>query len=475
MNTNNDKNRYLLKNIVLFTIGTFVPKVIVFVMVPLYTNYLTTEEYGTADLLTNTVALLMPILTVQVQDAVMKFSIIKEKDKDSVLNVGITITALGALLLGLALFVINAFDLLSLGIVNESFLFANFFLGALGNILTYYCRGIDKVRLITISSILNTSITVLCNILFLIWFNWGLNGYLLANTTGALIRVLYILLSDEIWKSIHLGLTDEKLFKDMLIFSMPMVFSAISWWINNASDKYILTLFKGTSIVGIYAVASKIPSILTAFGEVISKSFSISAIKEFDAEDKDCFLSNCYSNISSYMVLICSIVMIFNLFIAKILFSKDFYAAWLYCPPLLISIMFNQISYSCENILLAMNKTRTISITAIIGACTNTLLNFTLIPFFDAYGAAVATIIGFFIAWVIRYTIVRSHLKMHNNVKTEILSYLLILLQMIFAYWGNDFLVIEVAIFALLCFLFKGKINELKNMILYNLLRGRAR
>ena len=49
--------------------------------------------------------------------------------------------------------------------------------------------------------------------------------------------------------------------------------------INNASDKYILTYLCGISVVGIYSVAYKIPTILSVLGTVISKAFTVSAIK----------------------------------------------------------------------------------------------------------------------------------------------------------------------------------------------------
>lgn len=457
-NSINYKNKYLLKNIGLFTIGTFIPKVIIFAMVPLYTNCLSTNEYGTADLLTNTVSLLMPILSLQIQDAVMKYSLNRKEKKSNVLNNGLFIASIGALLLFIFLVFAHLFVLFKLSIVYSLFIFLNYYVGSLNNILSYYCRGIDKVKLITVSSILNTIITVGFNLLFLLIFKWGLTGYLLANTIGGIVRLSYLLLRDGIWHEIRIGVKDRILLKDMIFFSIPMIFSALSWWINNASDKYILSFYEGVSIVGVYAVSSKIPSILTAFGEVISKSFSISAIREFDSNDTDGFLSNSYSNISSYMVLVCSFVMLFNIIIAKILFASEFFIAWLFCPPLLLAVMFNQISLSCENILLAMGKTKVISITAVTAAIVNTTLNFILIPVLGAYGAAIATIVGFFVAWLIRYEKVRKYIRMRNNIRKEAISYLLIFFQMILAYWGNRYLALEILVFLLLCILFKNRI-----------------
>lgn len=54
------KYKKLVKNSVVFFIGNLGSKVITFLIVPFYTYYLTTAEYGTADLVTTTVNLLVP-------------------------------------------------------------------------------------------------------------------------------------------------------------------------------------------------------------------------------------------------------------------------------------------------------------------------------------------------------------------------------------------------------------------------------
>lgn len=79
----------------LFFLASFIPKTISFFMVPLYTYCLTTTDYGTADLLTNTVQLLVPILTLQIQDAVLRYSMDEHCNPDSVFTIGIRTTLRG--------------------------------------------------------------------------------------------------------------------------------------------------------------------------------------------------------------------------------------------------------------------------------------------------------------------------------------------------------------------------------------------
>ena len=79
--------KYLIKNIGLLTLSSFATKLISFILVPLYTNILTTTEYGTYDYFNTTIGLLIPILTLNIQEAVMRFSIDTKWDRKSIVTV----------------------------------------------------------------------------------------------------------------------------------------------------------------------------------------------------------------------------------------------------------------------------------------------------------------------------------------------------------------------------------------------------
>ena len=76
--TAESKYKKLVKNSVVFFIGNLGSKVITFLIVPFYTYYLTTAEYGTADLVTTTVNLLVPFAMVGMNEAVLRFTVSKE-------------------------------------------------------------------------------------------------------------------------------------------------------------------------------------------------------------------------------------------------------------------------------------------------------------------------------------------------------------------------------------------------------------
>ena len=142
------KSVSLIKNILLFFIANFMPKAITFFMVPLYTYCLSTEEYGTVDLLITSIQLLLPFLTIQVQDAMLRFSLENNNSKSDVFTVGLRIVIIGGLLLFFACIVGTTFDLIKLDLLYLIIFFIMYILHAFKNIASYFCRGIDKIGIL---------------------------------------------------------------------------------------------------------------------------------------------------------------------------------------------------------------------------------------------------------------------------------------------------------------------------------------
>lgn len=73
----------------------------------------------------------------------------------------------------------------------------------------------------------------------------------------------------------------------MLDYCKPMIANSVAWWINNTSDRYVVIFFCGLAENGVYSVASKIPSILNIFQSIFSQAWTLSAVRDFDPEDKN--------------------------------------------------------------------------------------------------------------------------------------------------------------------------------------------
>ena len=459
-----EKYSYLSKNIVLFSISGFVPKILSLILVPLYTSYLTTAEYGISDLITVTVTLLIPIFTLGIQDAVMRFALDEKYTKSDVFTIALKIILFGALPVLAATVIAACLNLPQLSNTFLMFFFIMYLTNALNNTISLFCRAVNKVNVIVVSSILNSLTTLIANVVFLTIFKWGLVGYLSANTIGAIFALLYCFFAGKLYKYIK-PIKQKSVIKEMIAFSFPLIFSVISWWINNASSRYILTWMSGVAASGIFAVAYKIPNLLTVFQNIFSQAWSISAIKEFDKNDTDHFIGNTYTMVNFSLTVICSIIMICNVLIARILYSNDFFVAWQYVPPLLMSVLFNAMSLFIGSIFTAVKDTKTLSISTIIGAAINIICNFVLIHFWDVYGAVFATMIGYAIVLLVRHIILRKHIIMKIKWKRDLFVYFLLGLQMIFALFGSRYMFLQIVILAIISISYNAEIKNAINLI----------
>ena len=112
-----DKSQKLKKlslNTLLFTISGFGSKIISFLFVPLYTYMLSTEEYGNLDLMSTTAQLMIPILTLNIQDAVLRFALDKAYDNKKVINVALKIFGAGSAVMFGAVVLFDRLQLFSL-------------------------------------------------------------------------------------------------------------------------------------------------------------------------------------------------------------------------------------------------------------------------------------------------------------------------------------------------------------------------
>lgn len=452
-----NKYRNLSKNTILYAINSIGGKLAGFLLIPLYTSVLSSNDYGMSDVLMVTVQLLVPLLTLNIQDAVIRFTLDEECDKQKVLNIGINIVIKGGTILSVSLLLARITEALLLDLRFVCYIIFAFLINAFNNIASFYLRAQNRVTIIVLAGLSNTVITCLCSIVFLLYYNMGVYGYLFANIMGALTSSLFYLFFNGIYREI-MPSTDSVLTKTMVFYSLPLAINTIAWWINNASDRYILTLLLDSSANGIYAVSNKIPSILSSAQTVFYNAWSVSVIMNFDKADKDGFIGNVYSFYSEISVLVCSFLLIINKPIATILYAKEFYDAWRYVPPLLVGMVFCGLSLFEGCFFTAVKDTKKVSYTTIVGAIINLFLNMFLIPITGIIGASIATMISYIVTWVIRVVLAQRIITMKVKWRRHFLLYLLLIIQasssIIF-----DALTIQYILFIVIVFCMKGEIH----------------
>lgn len=457
-----EKYKYLTKNTALFAISSFGSKILSFLLVPLYTNILTTSEYGIADVITTTGTLIMYICTLDVADGVLRYVIDRRDKKEEIFSFGTRVLLYGSLLSLLTLAVIWQLGIFNwpVGYYISTFLY--FFFNATYDILSKYLRAIEKVRDVAIAGFISSAGVIVGNILFLLVFRIGMYGYLIALIMGPLLGTLYSIIRSGLRPSSFVQCTCEKTMqKEILCYCIPLIFNNLALWINAFLDKYFVTAICGSAENGVYAVASKIPTILATCYTIFSQAWTLSAIKEFDREDSDGFFGKTYGLFNAAMCIVCSGIILFNIPLARFLYAKEFFVAWQYSSVLLVSVMFNSLTSFQGGLFSAAKENKTLASTTILSAVVNTVLNAIFIPVLGALGAAMATVAAYVVMWCARLIKSRQFIRMKITLKTDIFVYILLVLQVVLEHLAGHWYVCQTVIFITIVFIYRSYIKRI--------------
>lgn len=254
----------------------------------------------------------------------------------------------------------------------------------------------------------------------------------------------------DIKKYVKFKANNSAVQKAMIHYSLPMVVSGVSWWINSASDRYFVSALCGLNENGVYAVGSKIPQILNVVQSIFSQAWILSAVGNFDKKDSNGFFSKMYNLYMAVLMMGCSLIITFDKLLASVLYAKNFYSAWKYVPYLTIAVVFGAISGYTDGIFEAVKDTRSPAKVTAIGAFINIILNFILILKFSALGAAIATAVSYFSVWILRMKSLKKHISLHTNQKRDMMAIVVIAIQSVFLLFENVDIQIQYTVQALL-------------------------
>lgn len=452
-----NKEKSLLKNLGILTVSNFASKILIFLLVPLYTSVLSTTEYGTYDLIVSTVSLVVPLLSLNIIDAVMRYMMEKKCDKVKVAMIGMKYVLFSIAIVALILILISKVGVCKEIKGLEIYIFFYYLFYIFNQYFIQLSKGVEKVKEMGIAGAISTVTMIITNVLFLLHFKWGLPGFFCANILSLAVPVIYFFVKLEYWTLFKPIKTDKKLTKEMLAYCTPLIASVVGWWVNSGSDKYVVTFLCGVAVNGVLSVAYKIPSILNTIQGIFIQAWQISAVKEYGEENTAGFYGNTFILTNVLMCAACSWLIILTKPLAHLLYARDFYSAWNFVPFLLISSVLNCASGFLGSILSAKKDSRSMALSAVYGAGINLILNITFVYFVGAQGVTIATVIASFVIYQVRKNAVGNDIKIEKY-KIVIITWVLLCVQAVLELY-TTFWLSEVAIMIAMLIL---NINSMK-------------
>lgn len=428
---NKDRKEYLVKNTILFALGNFGTKIISFFLVPLYTNLLSTQEYGQVDLISTIGMVIVPIVILNISEAILRFPLDDNADDNAIMSTGIFGLILGIII---SLLIFPSFGLLKIKNINPGFLYCYIISYATFQIFTSYLRGKEKLLQYSITNILNSLLIAIFNIIFLLGLKKGVYGYLTAYILAFSISSIYAFSVGNVKEVIKNFKIDKKITKEMLKYSIVLLPNTFLWWITNSSDRIMVSYFVGDAQNGIYAISYKIPTLLSTVAVIFNQAYSYSAIKEEKSADKNEVNNNIFKSLAATLTIIGAIAMVMMKPFLKIYVSTSFFTAWKYTPYLIIGFVFSSLGSFLGTQYTVHKDSKGYLFSALIGAITNIGLNAILIPQIGVSGAAIATLVSYIVSCIYRFIDTKKYLKIEFLNKKNILGYVLLFLIGILMY-----------------------------------------
>lgn len=407
------KNEQLIKGTIIYAIGSFGSKILSLLIVPLYTFYIIPEELGDYDLILATVNLLMPLVTLQITDATYKWTVDNFENKKQIFSMSYMVLMISSILFTtIILFIGNQFISGRNAVYLALMLVSQIWFTSVQRIL----KALKRQKTFALAGIFQTFCFLGLIILTVCGLKLGIDGLCISYIVAHIMGIVFILLNCRELIIFKLKV-DGKSLKQMLKFSVPLIPNAMSWWLINSSDKYIIRMILGAASNGIYSVSIKFPAIVQTVNGLFYSSWQDVAIREKSGEERNIFYTNTfrkYYKISFGLVLILIPV---TKFILPFIVSKSYSSAALYTNFLYLGMVFQGFSSFYGINYLNESKTMGATFTSLIAAVINLGVDLIFMPYIGLHAAGISTFLGFFCMWLIRGVQTRKITKITVNKK----------------------------------------------------------
>jgi len=403
----------LIKNLSIYTLGNSLTNIIAFILIPLYSVYLTPDDYGIISAMGLLANFALIIITLSLDRSIYRCYFDYKSEVDKKIFLG-TIT--------ISLFVItSSFVILMLlfskylNLVFKSISFYPYYLITISTlyisiyhkISTIYYRITEQSKKFVLLSITFFLLQTVFIIYFVVFLKKGAEGKLIASLIVSLIYLpiaMYIITRNAIFKF------KFSMFKNALMYSLPVIPSLLSAFALNLSDRVFIEKYYTLSEVGIYSMGYKLAGFITIITAGFYGAYNPMFFRIANFEEKKKSLLHTINN--QYIILTFILYFVVFLFaedIFRIFIDSKYYEAYKIFQLIVIGNVFNT-AFSIVNVSFSQDKKMVTIMTIVVGgAILNLGLNFILVPQYGMYGAAYATIISFAALGLVKYSFARNY------------------------------------------------------------------
>lgn len=404
------KYRRLLLNTALFAANSVATKLVSFVLVPLYTAYMTAGEYGLTDMSLTVISLLTPLATLSIADAALRFMVGDPERSGEVAatSTGVTVASVAIVALLSPLLDLGAFG--GLGDYKGWFLLA-YATSALLNLCGNLARGRGEVKLIPICSAVSSLVTLASALALIGGMGMTVVGYFISVSVGPMVAIAVYLTLGGLGRLVISGFRGlarmsasalKSLWVPMLRYAVPLIPNSLFWWAQTSISRLFVTGMLGISASGMYAAASKVPNLLNTAYTIFQQAWQLSAFQQAGEGDVDRFYSQVFRALQAGMTVLCALLSLASPLIASLLLQGETYDAWPMIPVLLLANLMNVFNSFYGTVYTSTMHTSYIVKTTVVGGLVCVALTPALLPVLGTHGACVASAVSQGIVFALR-------------------------------------------------------------------------
>ncbi len=400
------KLKLFLENFIIYGFGGIINKLIPLIMIPIITRLMPDKNYfGISDMANTIVSFGAAIAVMGMYDAMYRMFFEKDDEayKKRVCSTTVVFVYVTALIVGVA--VIFARNLLAryfLGSTECAFIIYyvafNVMTDTVNTIIASPTRMQNQRKTYLATNTIGPLISYAMSIILLKQGHYYIAMPLGLLCSSLIIHVIYLIINRK-WFDVKLF--DFALLKAMLPIGLPMAVNILTYWVFNSCDRLMITNLINVGEAGVYGIGSKLGHasqlVYTAFAAGW-QYFAFSTMKEDDQVESNSAVFE-YLGAISFVITMFVCVISYPLF--NILFEEEYLPGYIVAPYLFIAPLLLMLFQVITNQFLVIKKTWPNMIILIIGAASNVLFNYILIPVMGIEGAALGTLAGYIISLVI--------------------------------------------------------------------------
>lgn len=418
-NIRRNPTKTLILNTALFAVNAIATRLVTFLLVPLYTAFMTAGEYGVTDMSLTVISLVTPLATLSVADAAVRFIVGDRTHGSEYTFIGFIVTIASIALVAIISPVLSFGAFGGLGMYKGWFVLA-YASSALLQMCGEAARGVGEVRLIPICAGISALVTCVSAGALIGVFGMAVVGYFLSVSAGPLVAIVVYFTVGGMGKRVLDGARlvlegrlelIKRLCIPMFRYSLPLIPNSLFWWVGTSINRFFITGMLGIASSGMFAAAGKLPGLLNTVYSVFQQAWQLSAFQESDNEGLDRFFSLVFHILQAVMTLLCALISFFAPWLASLFLRGEFYEAWPMIPVLLIANLMNVFNAFFGTVYTTTMRTSYIMRTTVVGAVICVLLTPALIVPFGTYGACMASAAGNALVFVMRARDSRKYIR----------------------------------------------------------------